>query len=113
MSALIIYDGAGPLPQKATFNAPLDGPAVFVLTGTATTQGNAPCLTGISLSLDGAQIGSSALCWANQNNNHTAMRTTFIDIDDLTSGEHTIEIDNANSETTTDVNDYFQVVLLY
>ncbi len=113
MAALIIYDGAGPLPQQATFDAPLDGPAVFVLSGTATTQENAACLTGITLSLDGSQIGSPAMCWANQNNNHTAMRTTFIDVDDLTEGEHTIEINAANSETNTDVNDYFQVVLLY
>lgn len=113
MAALIIFDGAGPLPQQATFSAPLDGPAVFVLSGTATTQLNAPCLTGISLSLDGSQIGSSAVCWANQDNNHLAMRTTFIDVENLTQGEHTIEIDNANSETNTDVNDYFQVVLLY
>ena len=41
------------------------------------------------------------------------MRTTFIDVDNLTAEAHTIEINTANSETNTDVNDSFQVVLLY
>ena len=61
MSALVIYDGPGPLPQSATFNAPLDGPAVFVLSGTARTS-SAAGLMEITLSLDGVQIGNPALC---------------------------------------------------
>ena len=109
---MIIFDGAGPLPQSVTFNAPLDGPAVFVLSGTTRTE-SAALLTGISLSLDGVQIGNPAMCWANQNNNHMAMRPTFINVANLSYGEHTIEISNAYNGTITDVNDYFQVVLLY
>lgn len=112
MAALIIYDGAGPLPVSANFNSPLEGPAVFVLTGTARTQ-SAAVLTGINLVLDGNDVGSPAMCWANQNNNHIAMRPTFIVIDNLSYGAHTIEITNAYGSTITDVNDYFQVTLLY
>ena len=41
------------------------------------------------------------------------MRPTFIPFEDLNFGEHTITINNAFSGTITDVNDYFQVVLLY
>lgn len=111
-NSLIIFDGAGPLPQSATFNAPLDGPVTFVLSGTARTE-SAAVLTGINLSLDGNVIGNAAMCWANQNNNHIAMRPTFIPFDNLTFGEHTIEINIAYTGTITDVNDYFQVVLLY
>jgi len=109
--ALVIFDGAGPLPQTATFKAPTDGPVVFVLSGTARTA-SAAVLTGINLSLDGTNIGN-AMCWANQNNNHIAMRPTFIPYDSLTFGQHTIEITNAYGSTITDVNDYFQVTLLY
>ena len=112
MAALIIYDGPGPLPQSATFQAPLDGPAVFVLSGTARTA-SAAVMTGISLSLDGTVIGNPAMCWANQNDNHIAMATTFITIDNLSFGQHTIQINNANAATITDVNDYIQVTLLY
>ena len=112
MPTEIIYYGTGALPAKATFNAPGDIPAMFVLSGTTTTQNNAPCMTGISMSFDGAQIGNPALCWANQNNNHTAMMPTYIPVD-LTAGEHEIEIYNANNNTVTDVNDIIQVVLIY
>lgn len=111
-NAKVIFDGPGPLPQTAAFNAPSDGPVIFVLSGTARTE-SAAVLIGINLSLDGNQIGSTAMCWANQNNNHQAMRTTFIPFDSLSFGEHTIEITNAYSNTITDVNDYFQVTLLY
>lgn len=110
--ALVIYDGMGPLPQSATFKAPSDGPVIFILSGTARTA-NAACMTGISLSLDGTPIGNPAMCWANQNNNHIPMAPTFIPYDNLTFGEHTIEINNANGDTITDVNDYIQVTLLY
>jgi hypothetical protein len=110
--AMVILDMEGPLPISATFEAPADGPVLFVLSGTAWTQ-SAGCLIGINLSLDGNGIGNSAMCWANQNANHQAMRTTFIPIDDLTFGEHTIEITNAYLDTITDGNDYFQVTLFY
>ena len=111
-NALVIYEGPGPLPVTVTFQAPSDGDVVFVLTGTARTE-SAAILTGINLVLDGVQTGSPAVCWANQNNNHIAMRPTFIPYSDLSFGEHTLTINNALSGTITDVNDHFQVVLLY
>lgn len=111
MQAVVIYDGAGPLPVKASFESPTSTGVVFVLTATARTQ-SAPTLTGVSLSLDGNNIGS-AMCWANQNDNHIAMRSTLIPYTGITIGEHTIEIDNAYSGTITDENDYFQVTMLY
>lgn len=110
--AIVLLDTAGPLTVSTTFNAPADGPVIFVLSGTAWTQ-NAGVLIGINLELDGQPIGNMAMCWANQSANHQAMRTTFIPFDNLTFGEHTIEVVNANSETITDVNDYVQVTLLY
>ena len=110
--ALVIYDGPGPLPVSVDFESPTDGSAVFVLSGTGLTA-SSPVLIGISLNLDGTGIGKDAVCWANQNNNHQTMRTTFIPYDDLSIGNHTIEIANATADTITDQNDYFQVTLLY
>lgn len=111
-NAIVIYDGPGPLPQTASFSSPSDGAVIFVLSGTSRTS-SAPVLTGINLSLDGNVIGTAALCWQNQNDNHMAMRTTYIPFNSLSYGAHTIAINNANSNTITDVNDYFQVTLLY
>jgi hypothetical protein len=110
--ALVIFDGTGPLPQSAIFNSPTDGPVVFVLSGTARTE-SAAVLIGINLVLDGYDIGDPAMCWANQNDNHQAMRTTFIPFDGLTIGEHTVELVNAFENTITDENDYMQVTMLY
>jgi hypothetical protein len=112
MGALVIFDGAGPLPVSAKFNSPLDGPVTFVLTGTAWTQ-TAGSLIGLDLVLDGNGIGNSAMCYANNSADHMAMRTTFIEVDNLSYGPHTIEIIGAYSDTVTDFNDYFQVTMLF
>lgn len=112
MATMILIDQNGPLPLSAAFNVPSDGEITFLLSGTARTT-NAAVLTGIVLSLDGNQIGSPAMCWANQNNNHIAMRTTAIVASGLSEGSHTVEITPMDGNTTTDVNDYFQLSLWY
>src|SRR5687768_5281088 len=109
--ALVIYDGNGALPQKATFESPTDGNVVFVLSGTAWTL-NAATLLGIDLFVDGNSIGG-AVGYANNNSSHQALRTTLIPYSGLTIGEHTITLGPSNPATVTDVNDYYQVVLLY
>lgn len=111
MQALVIYDGPGPLPVSADFDSPTDGGVVFVLTATARTE-SAAILTGVELSIDENPVGT-AMCWANQNNNHMAMRSTFIPYSGLTIGQHSIQLNNAYAGTITDVNDYFQVTMLY
>ena len=112
MAADVIFYGPGPLPASGSFSIPTDGPATLVLSGTTTTQGSAPCLTGITLQIDGTTYGEPATCWANNNNNHTAMMPIYIPVQ-LSYGEHQFEINTLNGETQTDVNDVFQLVLLY
>lgn len=109
---VVLVDAAGPLPLSINFDAPGDGPVTFVLTGTAWTQ-NAPCLTGIQLMLDGETLSRTAICFANENANHQALRPAFIPIENLSYGSHTLEIVPYNQQTVTDLNDYFQVVLYY
>jgi hypothetical protein len=111
-NAMVLLDEAGPLSVSAQFDSEVDGPVVFVLSGTAWTQ-EAPTLIGINLLLDGESLGSAAMCFANLNANHQAMRTTFIPYDNLTIGPHTIEVVPAYSNTVTDFNDYFQVTMIY
>jgi len=112
MAALVIFDGAGPLPQTFTFNSPISGgSATFVLNGTAWTQ-YANTLVEIALILDGSQIGS-AMCFANQSAVHMTLRPSFIEVASLSYAQHTMQIVVANSTTVSDFNDYFQVTLLY
>ena len=111
-NAMVLLDMAGPLPVSVSFESPVEGDVTFVLAGTARTN-SAANLTGINLYLDGAGIGNAAMCWANQNDNHIAMRPTFIPAT-LSAGTHTIEIQPAyGGNTVTDVNDYFQVTILF
>jgi len=112
INAEVLMDAIGPLPQSVTFQAPADGSVMFVLTGTAYTQ-SAASIIGIMLILDGVQIGTASICYANTNNVHMAMLPTFVDFDNLTFGEHTLEVVLNVSETVTDVNDHFQVTLFY
>ena len=110
-NSMILLDAPGPLPIKTTFDSPISGSVVFVLTGTAWTN-SAPALIGVTLSLDGSIIGKGAMCYANLNANHQALRTTFFLFENLTLGEHTLTILPADNTTVTDFNDYFQVTLL-
>jgi hypothetical protein len=112
INAEVLMDAIGPLPQSISFQAPADGSVMFVLTGTAYTQ-SASTTIGIMLMLDGVQIGASAMLYANINNNHMAMRPSFVEFADLTVGEHILEVVAYGSQTVTDINDHFQVTLFY
>ena len=111
-NALVIFDGNGALPQKATFDSNTDGNVTFVITCTAWTTTSGGTLLGVDLYLDGNAIGGSP-GYANQSSVHQALRPTFIPYSGMTIGEHTIELAASNPVTVTDVNDYYQVVMLY
>jgi hypothetical protein len=112
VNSMVLLDENGPLPVSAKFTAPADGSVMFVLSGTAWT-GKAPAMLGINLFLDGAEIGKPALLFANQNSDHMALRTTFILYENLTPGDHLLQVEASYANTVTDLNDYFQVTILY
>ena len=110
--ALVIFDGPGPLVQSATFTSETDGPVVFVLSGSAWTKTGGEVI-GCNLFLDGNGIGNAALCMSNEPTSHKALRTTLIPFDGMTIGSHSIEIVPYGGYTVTDMNDFFQVTMLY
>jgi len=118
VEAMILLDSPGPLPVKATFQAPADGSVMFCLSGTAYTLLSSGAVA-ITLSLDGVVIGQPATCWASISyavnpSAHYAVRTTFIAFNNLTPGEHTISVAPlSGSPTVTDNTDTFQVTLFY
>jgi hypothetical protein len=116
VEAMILLDASGPLPVKATFQAPSDGSVMFFLSGSGYNSMQ-PTVIGINLLLDGAVIGK-ATCFATtsyaiQTPAHWTMRSTFIAVNNLTPGEHTVSVAAQDYGTMTDGYDTFQVTLFY
>jgi hypothetical protein len=112
MDAFTVISQPGPLPiQNVTFDAPVDGPVVFVVTGSAySTETNVPI--GYVVYLDDTVIGTATL-FSNGNETHRALPTLFIDVDLSNGGSHTCSIMATGGQVTTDSNDPFTVQILY
>jgi hypothetical protein len=106
----IINQTKGPLPISVNFNAPSDAPTTFVLSGSAWC-GTAGQIIGVTLELDGKPLGSAWIC-SNQQSTHRALVPAYIPVT-LTFGQHTVKLVPANGATTTDQNDFFNLVLDY
>jgi hypothetical protein len=109
MQVLQIINQLGPLPIKAQFQAPLDGPALLVVTGTLWST-SANVILQMDVALDGNQIGVAQIC-SNGASTHRALPTLFIGVP-LTFGQHTITL-TGGPNVTSDLNDTFNVSLLY
>jgi hypothetical protein len=106
----LIHQVQGPLPHSVTFSAPSDGPACFVLSGSVWAR-VADQMIGITLELDGVAIGTAQI-FSNGTATHRAVVPSYIPVT-LTYGKHTISVLPLNAATVNDVNDWFNVVLLY
>lgn len=100
----------GPLPVSATFNAPSDAPATLILSGSVWSP-SANQLIGVELELDGTVIGK-ALIFSNTPTTHRTLIPIYVPAT-LTFGQHKLSLVPLNSYTTTDQNDFFNVVLDY
>jgi hypothetical protein len=106
----ILNQTAGPLPISTTFNAPSDGPACFALSGSVwSTTANE--MLGVAVQLDGVTIGSASI-FSNASSTHRATVPSYIPVT-LTFGPHKITLLPLNSSTISDLNDLFDLVLLY
>ena len=109
MSALIIAANVtGPLPVSVTFQAPLDGPATFLFSGTAWTT-NVNVLIGVQVLLDGNVIGTAKM-FSNAASEHRTLPTQVMNAN-LEQGVHKITF-QALVGTVTDANDFFSLSLL-
>jgi hypothetical protein len=106
----LMHQVQGALPHSVTFTAPSDGPACFVLSGSVwATAANQ--MIGITLELDGVAIGNAQI-FSNAASTHRAVVPTYIPVK-LTFAQHTITVVALNASTVSDVNDWFNVTLLY
>jgi hypothetical protein len=106
----ILNQAKGGLPVSASFDAPTDGPACLMVSGSVWC-GTANQLIGVNLELDGAVIGSATI-FSNMATTHRATVPSFIPIK-LTFGTHKITLVPLNSATVSDYNDFYEVVLIY
>src|SRR5580704_16583889 len=100
----------GGLPLSVSFDAPLDGPVCFVLSGSVWSETHDE-LIGIALELDGNVIGS-AVIFSNLNETHRAVVPSFIPCN-LTFGTHKLKLVASTAATISDSNDFYDVVLIY
>jgi len=85
----IISSHAGPLPLSAQFNAPSDGPAALIVSGSV-WSGPANQLIGVTVQLDGKPLGSSSI-FSNGPSTHRATVPVYIPVT-LSFGPHTITL---------------------
>jgi hypothetical protein len=110
MQVLQIINQVGPLPIKASFNAPLDGPALLVVTSSLwTTQTNT--MMQLNVGLDGTQVATGQM-FSNASSTHRVLPTLFIGCS-LSYGQHTLTLTLAGSGVTSDYNDSFSAAILY
>ena len=107
---VIINQQKGPLPVKATFNSPSSAPMYLEVTGSVWTT-TANQMIGIAVQIDGAGVGTAQL-FSNTASTHRAVVPTYIQVK-LQQGQHTITLGPSTATTTSDLNDFYTVVLHY
>jgi hypothetical protein len=83
---------------------------MVTVAGSAWTA-NPPAQVGVALSIDGSLM-AKAWIFANQGSMHLAV-VPFTFSYTFTIGQHTFELDNLTGATKTDLNDFFNVSVLY
>src|SRR5437879_2168258 len=106
----ILNQVKGPLPLHTTFKSPSDGPTCLVLTGSVWSQ-TPNQLIGIQLQVDGKVVGTAEI-FSNGVATHRAVVPSYMPVT-LSIGPHTITVLPLNSSTTSDYNDFFDVILQY
>lgn len=111
MLQVVLNEKPGPLPLNITFNALSDGPSTLIVHGSVwSTSANQKI--GVAIQLDGAQVGTAQL-FSNGASTHRAVVPTYVPIK-LQQGQHTLNLSLLpGTQTTSDLNDFFTVVIDY
>lgn len=106
----ILNQAKGGFPISASFEAPTDGAACFVLSGSVWSS-TADQMIGVTLELDGKVIGSASI-FSNAVTTHRAVVPSYMPVN-LTFGSHKLTLVAENTHTISDYNDLYDVVLIY
>lgn len=108
MAVQVVLRQQGPLPLKATFDAPGDMLMHIEVQGSVWTQ-TANQMIGIDIALDGTNIGTAQI-FSNANSTHRTVVAAYIPVK-LTQGQHILTLSANNS--VSDYNDSYIAVLHY
>jgi len=106
----LLNQAKGPLPITVNFSAPSDGASFFGITGSVWSQ-TANVMIGVGVELDGKPIGSASI-FSNGASTHRNVVPSYIPAN-LAFGKHTLTLVPLTGSTISDVNDLFDVILLY
>ena len=110
MAIQVIVQQAGPLPIKATFQPLGDLPTYIEVNGSVWSQ-TANVIIGIAVDLDGKNVGQAKV-FSNGIATHRAVVPAYIPAK-LTHGSHTITLSAGSTQTVSDYNDFYTVVIHY
>lgn len=110
MPIQVILSQAGPLPIKATFQAPGDEPMYLEVNGSVWSQSGNKML-GIGIQVDGQNIGVSEI-FSNGTGTHRATVPAYLEVQ-LKFGDHTLALVPNTGDTLSDGNDFYTAVLHY
>ena len=108
MGLQVLIQQTGPLPIKATFNAPTDAPMYLEVNGSVWSQSN-NTMIGISVQVDNNVLGQAQI-YSNGGATHRTAVPAYFELK-LDQGTHAIVL--ANYGGVSDSNDFFTAVLHY
>lgn len=108
MTIQVIINQIGPLPIKATFQAPSDAPMYLEVNGSVWCE-YANSMIGIGIDLDGQRLGAAQI-FSNANSTHRTVVPAYLPVQ-LSQGEHTLDLYLNTGETTSDSNDFYTAML--
>ena len=100
----------GPLPVQGNFGAESDLETVMFVSGSVWSN-QAGQWVGVQILLDGNVVGEGVV-YCNEASSHRAFIPVMIPVT-VPFGAHTVTLSAVNNNTMADVNDYFNVYLLY
>jgi hypothetical protein len=110
MPIQVILQQPGPLPIQATFQAPGDEPMYLEVNGSVWSQ-SVNVIIGIGVNLDGQEVGHARV-FSNGNATHRGVVPAYIPVQ-LSQGQHTLTLFPDTTQTVSDFNDFYTVVIHY
>jgi len=110
MAIQVILQQAGPLPIRATFPAPGDGPMYLVVHGSVWSQ-SPNVIIGIAVDLEGQKVGEARI-FSNGAATHRPVVPAYIPVK-LSPGPNTLTLSASTTQTVSDYNDFYTVALHY
>lgn len=110
MAIQVIISQAGPLPITVPFNAPGDEPMYLEINGSVWAPAVGQMI-GISAKLNGTVLGQAQIC-SNGSTTHRAVVPAYFQVR-FSDAQQSLTLTVANSNTTSDSNDFYNAVLHY